>query len=315
MKTKTNYKVIYLGLFLILTGCGSSVQSSKVGDDSISATKAQSVSDFSEEGKTMLFSDQRYKWYYTPENNDLPKAIYVYDSESNSIDSISVNKTRLDSNDVKILGIVENNGRISVIMENTLLGKNAVDKTNVWTIDCASREWHPVAQDISSAEFSDNGKSVKLNQVEFRITDWENPGKKKRINTSLTVPLDFASSEYSSSDVDMIDMAYEKVALTRDDRQVKKYFTSNGLRQLKDDYDYDCPDDDCYGTWSLTTGAQDSAYENCPSNRVIGINPDKKGGYTVIYFESGYFGATQIKVKDGKIDYYETVLSPWNNDF
>lgn len=311
MKTKTNYKMIYLGIFLILVCCGHGSQSSKSGANSISATETRSVKDFSEDGKTVLFSDQRYKWYYTPENNDLPKVIYVYDSESNSIDSISVNKTGLDPNNVKILGIAENNGRISVIMENMLMGKDAVYNTSVWTIDCTSREWHPVAQDISSAEFTDNGKSVKLNQIEFRITDWENPDKKKRINTSLTVPLDFVSSEYSSSDVDMIYMAYEKIGLPRDDKQVKKYFTSNGLRQLREAYDFDCPEGDCYGTWDLATGAQDDAYEDCPRARVIGVNPDKKGGYTVIYFESGYFGATHIKVKDGKIDHYDTVLYPF----
>ncbi|MBD5192539.1 MAG: hypothetical protein HDS88_06565 [Bacteroidales bacterium] len=280
-----------------------------------SADHIEMSTEFSEDGKVIIFSDQRYKWYYIPDNGKLPNAIFVYDVKNYTTDKIRLNmhpdRPRVsDDENIEISGMVENNGRISVIIKDKDLDNDAVDNTSVWTLNCVSREWHPVAEYISRAEFIDNGKSVKINQTEFRIADWEHPDRKNRINTFITVPLDFASSEYSLSDVEMIEIVYKLLALPRDDKNVKEYFTSNGLQRLREDYDYDCPEGDCYALWSLTNGAQDDAYENCPPNRVIGINPDKKGGYTVIYFESGYFGATHIKVNDGKIDDYYSVLSP-----
>lgn len=83
------------------------------------------------------------------------------------------------------------------------------------------------------------------------------------------------------------------------------YFTDNALKQLQEDYDYDCEDGPCYAYYALRTGEQDSKPDSDGLSRIYSVEPTGDGWYTVSYSDMGWFGKTRIKVVDGKIDMYE----------
>lgn len=106
---------------------------------------------------------------------------------------------------------------------------------------------------------------------------------------------------------DLIKSVYEQFVFGDSNDDPSWYFTSHGLKMLRDVYDYDCPEGDCYGYWKLRTGYQDG-YPDGKSG-VISIEPDGDNWYLVSYKDMGLSGQTRIKTVDGKIDDFKRVFA------
>ena len=73
------------------------------------------------------------------------------------------------------------------------------------------------------------------------------------------------------------------------------------LQRLRESYDYECDDDNCYALWEFRTSNQDG-----PSNisEIRDITSIGKGWYLVRYIDMGHEGATAIELKE----YYASFL-------
>lgn len=63
------------------------------------------------------------------------------------------------------------------------------------------------------------------------------------------------------------------------------------LKILKDEYEYDCEDGECYAVWIFRTSAQDGT----DVNKIKSITPKGNGWYDVSYIDMGYEGLTSVK--------------------
>lgn len=85
----------------------------------------------------------------------------------------------------------------------------------------------------------------------------------------------------------------------------EKFFTAKALKKLKDSYDFDCENNDCYAFYELRTQQQDSKPGTAGELRIISIENAGDGRYVVKYSDMGWSGITRIKIADGKIDDFE----------
>lgn len=106
---------------------------------------------------------------------------------------------------------------------------------------------------------------------------------------------------------DLIKTVYGKFVFAIDaDPEVyaypERYFTANALKKLKDSYEFDCEDNNCYAFYELRTSMQDSKPGTTEDSDIINIESIGDGWYVVKYSDMGWFGITLIKIVDGKID-------------
>lgn len=114
--------------------------------------------------------------------------------------------------------------------------------------------------------------------------------------------------EESSKCINLINTVYDKFVFVIDsDNDVipETYFTSNALKMLQEDYEFDCDEGPCYAYYALRTEAQDSKPGSDETSRIYSIDPAGDGWYIVSFSDMGWPGKTRIKVVDGKIDSYE----------
>lgn len=108
--------------------------------------------------------------------------------------------------------------------------------------------------------------------------------------------------------INLINTVYDKFVFAIDsDNDVipETYFTSNALKMLQDDYEFDCDEVPCYAYYALRTEAQDSKPGSDETSRIYSIDPVGEGWYIVSFSDMGWPGKTRIKIVDGKIDSYE----------
>jgi len=87
------------------------------------------------------------------------------------------------------------------------------------------------------------------------------------------------------------------------------YFTSNALKKLQDDYEFDCEDGPCYAFYALRTDEQDSKPGVEDVSQICSIESVGDGYYIVSYLDMGWSGMTRVKIVDGKIDDYERCVA------
>lgn len=112
----------------------------------------------------------------------------------------------------------------------------------------------------------------------------------------------------SSKDINLINTVYDKFVFATDsdgDTNPETYFTSNALKKLQDDYEFDCDEGPCYAYYALRTNAQDSKPGSDETSRIYSIEPVRDGWYIVSFSDMGWPGKTRIRIVDRKIDCYE----------
>ena len=82
----------------------------------------------------------------------------------------------------------------------------------------------------------------------------------------------------------------------------ERYFSANALKKLKDSYDFDCEDNNCYAFYELRTQEQDSKPGTTGESEIINIENIGDDWYVVKYSDMGWTGMTRIKIVDGRID-------------
>lgn len=123
----------------------------------------------------------------------------------------------------------------------------------------------------------------------------------EEISEPITETVSIESSE--ETDEQLIRTIYDKFVFGFSDENPNSYFTPKAIKSLQDAYDYDCPDNDCYGYWELRTGTQDGPSNECG---ITSIESQGNGWFIVSYKDMGLSGKTRIKVVDHKIDDYES---------
>ena len=111
------------------------------------------------------------------------------------------------------------------------------------------------------------------------------------------------SQDYS----DLIKTVYSKFVFAIDaDPEVyahpERYFTASALKKLKDSYEFDCEDNNCYAFYELRTQEQDSKPGTTGESEITDIESIGDNWYVVKYSDMGWSGMTRIKIVDGKID-------------
>jgi len=111
------------------------------------------------------------------------------------------------------------------------------------------------------------------------------------------------SQDYS----DLIKTVYAKFVFATDAdpeeyATPERYFTANALKKLKDSYEFDCEDNNCYAFYELRTQEQDSKPGTTGESDIINIESLGDDWYVVKYSDMGWSGMTRIKIVDGKID-------------
>ncbi|WP_289860621.1 hypothetical protein [uncultured Muribaculum sp.] len=121
----------------------------------------------------------------------------------------------------------------------------------------------------------------------------------------------------NTENINLINLVYRKFvfAIDSDGYEInnpEKYFTSNALKKLMDDYTFDCDNGYCYAYYALRTEAQDSKPESDDVSIIYSIDMSENGWYLVSYSDMGWFGKTRIRIVDGKIDDYERIESSYS---
>lgn len=75
---------------------------------------------------------------------------------------------------------------------------------------------------------------------------------------------------------------------------LKQQCTESLLDKLKDDYEYDCNDGDCYAGWDFRTPAQDGPDVN--KNGIISIVPMGYSWYQYTFYDMGNKGVNAVKI-------------------
>lgn len=117
-------------------------------------------------------------------------------------------------------------------------------------------------------------------------------------NNSIIKPQDYST---------LIKTVYEKFVFAIDaDPEAyshpERYFTTNALKTLKDSYEFDCENGDCYAYYELRTQEQDSKPGTTGESDVTDIESIGDNWYVVKYSDMGWSGMTRIKIVDDKID-------------
>lgn len=109
----------------------------------------------------------------------------------------------------------------------------------------------------------------------------------------------------------LINSVYEKFVFAGSDGNdnPSDYFTSNALKKLQDDYEFDCEDGPCYAFYALRTDEQDSKPGVEDVSQICSIESVGDGYYIVSYLDMGWSGMTRVKIVDGKIDDYVRCVS------
>ena len=111
------------------------------------------------------------------------------------------------------------------------------------------------------------------------------------------------SQDYS----DLIKTVYSKFVFAIDaDPEIythpERYFTASALKKLRDSYEFDCEDNNCYAFYELRTQEQDSKPGTTGESEITDIESIGDNWYVVKYSDMGWSGMTRIKIVDGKID-------------
>lgn len=117
----------------------------------------------------VIYSDgERYIWRFC----DYDKTLKVYDVATDYTEDISVNNTYGFTDDEIIVDdIKERNGQITIIITERRNSNGWIEGTSVWTIDCSTRRWTPVAEGVAAAEFIDGGRAVEISEAEI-LNPW-----------------------------------------------------------------------------------------------------------------------------------------------
>lgn len=134
--------------------------------------------------------------------------------------------------------------------------------------------------------------------------------KNPSANEAESVEKEIVSSDSSINTQDyseLIKTVYAKFVFAIDaDPEVyahpERYFTENALKKLKDSYEFDCEDNNCYAFYELRTQEQDSKPDTTGESEITDIESIGDNWYMVKYFGMGWSGMTRIKVVDDKID-------------
>ena len=116
----------------------------------------------------------------------------------------------------------------------------------------------------------------------------------------------------NSADSVLINRVYDKFVFAIDaegNDNPTDYFTTNALKKLQHDYEFDCDRGPCYAYYALRTQEQDSKPNSEDVSNIRRIESIGDGWYVVSYLDMGWSGMTRIKIVDGKIDDYERCVS------
>lgn len=116
----------------------------------------------------------------------------------------------------------------------------------------------------------------------------------------------------NAADKELINRVYDKFVFAIDtdgNDSPEEYFTTNALKKLQQDYDFDCEVGPCYAYYALRTREQDSKPDSEDVSQICSIESIGDGWYVVSYLDMGWSGMTRVKVVDGKIDDYECCVS------
>lgn len=115
----------------------------------------------------LMRADGRKLWYnYYEEATGYSNKLYVYDSLTDEVQTISLNRTQQDDDAMHVEDMVERGGVITIIMSEMRNSNGWLEGTYVWQYNCDNGSWNALARACSGAKFVNDRKSVKINWAE-----------------------------------------------------------------------------------------------------------------------------------------------------
>ena len=114
----------------------------------------------------LMRADGKKIWYnpWNPlTNNGYDNKLYVYDSETDRVNTINLNHTSMADDEMEVVGMVEHDGIITIIMSENRNSNGWVDGTYVWQYDCYNNTWKALAEACSGAKFTNDYSTVEVN--------------------------------------------------------------------------------------------------------------------------------------------------------
>lgn len=123
-------------------------------------------------GHKILHKDGRRLWVSARDmDGKYRPMLYVYDSETDDLSYLSINKTYQDDDAMQVEDIEARGGIITVIMSEMRNSNGWIEGTFVWQYNCRTGAWTPLAEEVSGAEFVNGRKSVRINRTEILNPD------------------------------------------------------------------------------------------------------------------------------------------------
>lgn len=150
-------------------------------------------------------------------------------------------------------------------------------------INCSNR--------THSKEESANCTTEKEDKTTFNSGETDSPDSQKPVQAGLP------NDSIASLGIKMLRNLYDNYVFGNRDfsRIAHDICSENLLKRLKDAYDYDCEDGDCYAVWLFRTSCQDGPDEQSKVNSIIAKD---HGWFDVTYSDMGQNGKTSLKLTE-----------------
>lgn len=124
-----------------------------------------------------------------------------------------------------------------------------------------------------------------------------NNGETDSSDTQKPAQAGLPNDSIASRGIKMLRNLYENYVFgNRDFSRIAHDICSESLlKRLKDAYDYDCEDGDCYAVWLFRTSYQDGPEEESKVNSIVAKD---QGWFDVIYSDMGLEGKTSLKLTE-----------------
>lgn len=145
----------------------------------------------------------------------------------------------------------------------------------------------------SQVETAEQQRANSLREADsLRVLDSLRFTDSLRVADSIRIADSIANAKKEQEAITFITDMYNNIKY-EDYGFLKKHCTAKMLKFLRDNYDYDCLDDNCLAIWLFRSGNQDGINEK---HGIISVTPQGDDWYLYTFYDMGYKASHTIKV-------------------
>ena len=159
---------------------------------------------------------------------------------------------------------------------------------------CAMMGCGPSQSEIAEQQRADSLRMVDSLRVldSLRVVDSLRTADSIRLADSIRIADSIANAQKEQEAIAFINDMYNNRKY-EDYAFLRKNCTAKMLKYLRDNYDYDCEDGNCFAVWLFRSDNQDGINEKYG---VISVTPQGDDWYQYTFYDMGYKASRTIKV-------------------